>query len=102
MADAIGADDEARDAVRLGPAYRDDDGGYWTGIVFPDEGRFPGGERTTYTAAAVVLAADALAGGSPAERAVHPPRRVAARGVRGSRTRTARSPTATDRRRVES
>jgi hypothetical protein len=34
--------------------------------VFPDEGRFPAGERSTYTASAVILAADALAGGSPA------------------------------------
>ena len=43
----------------------DDDGRYWTGTVFPDEARFPGGERSTYTAAAVVLAADALAGPRP-------------------------------------
>jgi hypothetical protein len=34
--------------------------------VFPDEARFPGGERSTYTAASVVLTADALVGGSPA------------------------------------
>ena len=44
----------------------DDDGRYWTGTVFPDEARFPGGERSTYTAASVVLAADALAGSTPA------------------------------------
>ena len=37
-----------------------DDGRYWTGIVYPEGARFPGGERSTYTAAAVVLAADAL------------------------------------------
>ena len=46
--------------------YRTDDGRYWTGTVFPDESRFPSGERSTYTASAVVLAADGLAGGSPA------------------------------------
>ncbi len=34
--------------------------------MFPDEARFPAGERSTYTAASVVLAADALVGGSPA------------------------------------
>jgi hypothetical protein len=34
--------------------------------VFPDEARFPVGERSTYTASAVVLAADAFAGASPA------------------------------------
>ena len=44
----------------------EDDGRYWTGTVFPDEARFPGGERSTYTAASVILAADALAGGTPA------------------------------------
>ncbi|MGE3620627.1 MAG: prenyltransferase/squalene oxidase repeat-containing protein [Acidimicrobiia bacterium] len=40
--------------------FRHDDGRYWTGTVFPDESRFPTGERSTYTAAAVVLCADAL------------------------------------------
>lgn len=38
---------------------RDDDGSYWTGLVFTDNLRWPE-ERTTWTAAAVVLAADAL------------------------------------------
>ena len=33
----------------------DEDGRYWTGTVFPDEARFPAGERSTYTAACVVL-----------------------------------------------
>jgi hypothetical protein len=46
--------------------YRHDDGRYWTGTVYPDEARFPAGERSTYTAASVVLAADALASASPA------------------------------------
>lgn len=44
----------------------DGDGRYWTGTVFPDEARFPGGERSTYTAASVILTADALAGSTPA------------------------------------
>ena len=30
---------------------RDDDGHYWTGIVFPEEVHFPGDEQSTYTAA---------------------------------------------------
>ena len=34
----------------------DEDGRYWTGTVFPQEARFPAGERSTYTAASVVLA----------------------------------------------
>ena len=42
---------------------------YWTGLVYDDRGqsvRFPFEEHTSYTAAAVVLAADAIAGASPA------------------------------------
>jgi hypothetical protein len=65
---AVGNDEVAADLFRWAQRYRTDDGRYWTGTVFPDEGRFPTGERSTYTASAVVLAADALAGrdGSPA------------------------------------
>jgi hypothetical protein len=44
---------------------RADDGSYWTGYVYPDDARWPV-ERTTWTAAAVVLAADALSGASAA------------------------------------
>jgi hypothetical protein len=44
---------------------RSDDGSYWTGLVFADGKRWPV-ERTTWTAAAVVLAADALTGATPA------------------------------------
>lgn len=40
---------------------RADDGSYWTGSVFPDDVHYPE-ERSTWTAAAVVLAADALSG----------------------------------------
>jgi len=47
---------------------RHHDGSYFTGMVHPDRVHFPGGERTTYTAAAVVLAADVLAGAGPASR----------------------------------
>ena len=44
-----------------GPSSTATDGGrYWTGTVYPDEVHFPGDEQSTYTAAAVVLAADAL------------------------------------------
>ncbi len=45
---------------------REPDGRYWTGTVYPEGVHFPGGEQSTYTAASVVLAADALAGTSPA------------------------------------
>lgn len=39
--------------------WRDHDGGYWTGYVFRDSSLWPE-EKTTWTAAAVILAADAL------------------------------------------
>jgi GH15 family glucan-1,4-alpha-glucosidase len=38
------------------------DGSYFTGHVHPHGAHFPGGERTTYSSAAVVLAADAMSG----------------------------------------
>jgi hypothetical protein len=40
---------------------REGDGSYWTGLVYADGKRWPV-ERTTWTAAAVILAADALSG----------------------------------------
>lgn len=42
---------------------RDDDGAYWTGYVWPDRARWPV-ERTTWTAGAVLMAADAMNAGS--------------------------------------
>ena len=41
---------------------REQDGSYWTGLVFDEDVRWPA-ERSTWTAAAMVLAADCLAGG---------------------------------------
>ena len=38
---------------------REQDGSYWTGLVFADGKRWPE-ERTTWTGAAMILAADAL------------------------------------------
>jgi hypothetical protein len=43
---------------------RADDGAYWTGYVYPDDAHWPV-EQSTFTAAAVVLAADALADLTP-------------------------------------
>jgi hypothetical protein len=63
---AVGNAELARELFRWAQRYRTDDGRYWTGTVFPDEARFPVGERSTYTASAVILAADALSGGSAA------------------------------------
>jgi hypothetical protein len=65
---AVGRRDVAVDLFAWAQALRHDDGSYWTGIVHPQAVHFPGGERSTYTAAAVVLAADALWGTGPASR----------------------------------
>jgi hypothetical protein len=62
---AAGQRDAAIEQVAAMQHLRDDDGAYWTGLVFADGVRWPV-ERTTWTAAAVVLAADALAGATPA------------------------------------
>ncbi len=64
--DALGRTDEARRLFAWAQALRHDDGSYWTGWVNPERRHFPGGEKTTYTAAAVLLAADTLAGTGPA------------------------------------
>jgi hypothetical protein len=64
--DAIGRSEQARLLLTWAQAHRCDDGSYLTGLVYPDEVTFPLGERTTYTAAAIVLAADALSDATPA------------------------------------
>lgn len=48
--------------------HRDEAGSYHTGIVYPEQVHFPAAETSTYTAAAVILAADALAGVSSTSR----------------------------------
>jgi hypothetical protein len=62
---AAGQRDAAVEQVAAMQHLRHDDGSYWTGLVYADDARWPI-ERTTWTAAAVVLAADALAGATPA------------------------------------
>ena len=54
--DACGLTTEARMLLEWTRHFRDPDGSYWTGCVHPRCIRFPGGERSTYTAAAVLLA----------------------------------------------
>jgi hypothetical protein len=63
---AIGDPGSARELFSWAQRMRLDDGRYWTGTVFPEEVHFPEDETSTYTAAAVVLAADALSGASAA------------------------------------
>ncbi len=60
---ALGDDDRARRLLSEVQHLRHDDGSYWTGLVFDEGVRWPG-ERSSWTSAAMVLAADALAGGT--------------------------------------
>jgi hypothetical protein len=57
--DAAGDTREAHVQFAAMQHLRDPDGSYWTGLVYPDWARWPI-ERSTWTAATVVLAADAL------------------------------------------
>ena len=59
--DALGDRERAERLFADVQHLRDDDGCYWTGYVYPDEVHWPA-EHTTFTAAAVVLAHDALTG----------------------------------------
>jgi GH15 family glucan-1,4-alpha-glucosidase len=58
----IGDLSTAADLLRWTRTHRRDDGSYWTGIVYPDEQLFPFDEHTSYTAAALLLAVDAITG----------------------------------------
>ena len=62
----IGERETALELFTWAQDLRTDDGRYWTGMVHPDRVHFPGGEQSTYTAAAIVLAADALSGATAA------------------------------------
>jgi hypothetical protein len=63
---AIGDFATATDLLAWTRRHRRPDGSYVTGLVYPDEIVFPADETTSYTAAAVILAADAITGASPA------------------------------------
>ena len=63
---SLGERDFARTLFGWAQILRNEDGHYWTGIVFPEMVHFPGGEKSTYTSASIVLAADALSGTSAA------------------------------------
>ncbi|HEX2074610.1 MAG TPA: prenyltransferase [Geodermatophilus sp.] len=62
---AAGQHDAALEQLAAMQHLRHDDGSYWTGLVYADDARWPV-ERTTWTAAAVILAADAISGATPA------------------------------------
>ena len=57
--DAMGARDRALQQFEAMQHLREVDGSYWTGLVFSDGKRWPV-ERTTWTGAAMILAADSL------------------------------------------
>jgi hypothetical protein len=62
--DTLGEVQAARGIFAAMQHLRERDGSYWTGLVFSDGKRWPV-ERTTWTGAAVVLAADALSRCTP-------------------------------------
>lgn len=64
--DALGLRERAVALLDWTRHMREDNGAYFTGCVHPQCVRYPGGERTTYTAAAVLLADHALYGSGPA------------------------------------
>jgi hypothetical protein len=68
----IGDTDTAADLLRWTRSHRRADGSYWTGLVYPDSVVFPFEEHTSYTAAAVILAVDAIAATGPASRIFAP------------------------------
>lgn len=63
---AVGRRDEAAALLGWARQHRWPDGSYTTGIVYPEQSTYPEGERSTYTAAAIVLAEDCLHMLSPA------------------------------------
>ncbi|WP_248958374.1 prenyltransferase [Sphaerisporangium perillae] len=63
--DAIGDRERALTVYRDMQHLRHADGSYWTGWQFANQAWFPN-EQSAYTAAAVILAADALSGATPA------------------------------------
>ena len=93
--DACGQRERARELLATAGRLRHEDGSYWTGWQYVNENHFPA-ERSSWTSAAVVLAADALdgfSGGAAIFRASPPrpgqlpaarrPRRLRLRGHRG-------------------
>jgi hypothetical protein len=58
--DVVGRSELAAQLITWAQAHRRPDGTYWTGIVYPGGTTFPFEEHTTYTAAAILLAADAV------------------------------------------
>jgi hypothetical protein len=60
--DACGLTNRAREILSWMDWQRTDNGAYWTGMTHPDKVVFPDGEQTTWTAASILLATDAVLG----------------------------------------
>ena len=69
---AIGDMSTATELLDWTRVHRRADGSYDTGIVYPSLVRFPADETSAYTGAAVILAADAITGGSTASNVFVP------------------------------
>jgi hypothetical protein len=93
--DAVGRRDAALTVLERTAGHRREDGSYWTGIAYPSLTTFPGGETTSYTAAAVVLAADALSDTSEAAGLFRGERLAPALDLSAGRCRGAASATCT-------
>jgi hypothetical protein len=65
---SIGRVDQATSLLGWADQHRCRNGSYLTGIVYPERASYPAEEHSTYTAAAVVLATDAVFGLSPASQ----------------------------------
>lgn len=63
---SLGERDHATELFADIQRFRQADGSYFTGVVFPQDVSFPDAESSTYSAAAVILLADALSGASGA------------------------------------
>ena len=62
--DAVGLTSRARQMLSWVHPLRTEEGGYWTGVTHPDRELYPDGEQTPWTAATVLMAADAVEGAS--------------------------------------
>jgi hypothetical protein len=60
--DAVGLTSRARQMLSWVHPLRTAGGGYWTGVTHPERELYPVGEETPWTAATVLMAADAIEG----------------------------------------
>jgi len=76
-----GLSQEAAQLLTWTRHLRAEEGAYWTGCVHPECVRFPGGQKSTYSAAAVLIADHVLARRSPAAELFRRPSPAAGQGA---------------------